>query len=525
MQLQQGTLLQGDKYKIERVLGQGGFGITYLATQKISVQGPLGTIDTQILVTIKEFFMKDFCNRNNNDSIVSVPSVGSKELVEKFRQKFKKEAVNISKLNHPNIIKVLDVFDENDTSYYVMEFIDGGSLSELISTKGKLSEKESLSFVYQTAEALKCIHAMNMNHLDIKPGNLLYRKNGEIVLIDFGMSKNYDVQGEQTTSTPIGISVGYAPIEQSRVGGVSTFSPATDIYSLGATMYKMLTGNTPPEASVIVDDGLPDMPDYVSENLRKVIEKSMEPRRKDRFQSIEAFLAAIDLPSGSTVINQETIFAENVRVINDSSNNNKQSSSDESLSNAITSDMPTFIREDENEATRIISLEMVQKSIIENADFVDLGLSVKWCSCNLGANSPEEYGDFYPWNISNECKIIADDISGTEEDRAYVISKGKYRTPTRKQFKELMDRCRWSWTTFKGVVGCKVTGPSGKSIFMPAAGRLANCGHYREKEYGYYWSSTKYNYNCACYMYFYKEDYDLQVELTNIQRNIRPVSD
>ena len=208
MQLQQGTLLQGDKYKIERVLGQGGFGITYLATQKISVQGPLGTIDTQILVTIKEFFMKDFCNRNNNDSIVSVPSVGSKELVEKFRQKFKKEAVNISKLNHPNIIKVLDVFDENETSYYVMEFIDGGSLSELISTKGKLSEKESLSFVYQAAEALKCIHAMNMNHLDIKPGNLLYRKNGEIVLIDFGMSKNYDVQGEQTTSTPIGISVG-----------------------------------------------------------------------------------------------------------------------------------------------------------------------------------------------------------------------------------------------------------------------------------------------------------------------------
>ena len=96
MRLQKGTLLQGDKYKIERVLGQGGFGITYLATQKISVQGPLGTIDTQILVTIKEFFMKDFCNRNNNDSIVSVPSVGSKELVEKFRQKFKKEAININ---------------------------------------------------------------------------------------------------------------------------------------------------------------------------------------------------------------------------------------------------------------------------------------------------------------------------------------------------------------------------------------------------------------------------------------------
>lgn len=522
MQLQQGTLLQGDKYKIERVLGQGGFGITYLATQKISVQGPLGTIDTQILVTIKEFFMKEFCNRKNNDSIVSIPSVGSKVLVEKFRQKFKKEAVNISKLNHPNIIKVLDVFDENETSYYVMEFIDGGSLSELITSKGKLSEEETLHYTLQTAEALRYIHSMNMNHLDVKPGNLLFRKNGEVILIDFGMSKNYDVQGEQTTSTPIGISVGYAPIEQSRIGGVSTFSPATDIYSLGATMYKMLTGQTPPEASIVVDEGLPILPGFISKKLCEVIEKSMEPRRKDRFQSIDSFLVAVNEKRKSTnnediELNksQTPIYKEKEVLLPNTV----------SIPEEAPKECPNFIRDEENEATRIISVEMVQKSIVEHTDFVDMGLSVKWCSCNLGASSPEEYGDFYPWNISNECKNIADDISGTEEDRAYVISEGKYKTPTRKQFKELMDRCRWSWTTYKGVVGCKVTGPSGKSIFMPAAGRLANCGHYRENEYGYYWSSTKYNYNCACYMYFHKEDYDLQVELKNIQRNIRPVSD
>lgn len=500
MQLKKGSILQGGKYRIQRVLGQGGFGITYLASQKISVQGPLGTIDTEILVTIKEFFMKDFCNRNEKDSIVSVPSMGSKELVEKFRQKFKKEALNISKLSHPNIIRVLDVFDENETSYYVMEYIDGGSLSEIIQSKGRLSEKETLHYTLQAAEALRYIHSNNMNHLDVKPGNLLFRKNGEVVLIDFGMSKNYDVQGEQTTSTPMGISAGYAPIEQSRIGGVSTFSPATDIYSLGATMYKMLTGLIPPEASVVVDEGLPELPDFISQNLRRVIEKSMEPRRKDRFQSIDSFLEAIeDKDTEVTTLIVQT--------------------------GEVSGEIPTFIRDEDNEATRIISVEMVQRSVIESDDVVDLGLSVKWCSCNLGASSPEESGDFFPWSIGTEGKANISDISGTEDDHAFVMSHGKYKTPTRKQFKELMDRCRWSWTTYKDVAGCKVTGPSGKSIFLPAAGRLVNFGRYREKEFGYYWSSSKHNYQCACYLYFNKEDFDLQEELANTKRNIRPVSD
>lgn len=232
------------KYKIERVLGQGGFGITYLAKQKVSVAGALGTIDAEIEVTIKEFFMKELCNRDEESSMVTVPSTGSADLVEKFRQKFIKEAKNISKLTHPHIIKVLDVFEENGTAYYVMEYIDGGSLSDLIEKKGSLSEEETLKYTRQIASALQYIHAHNMNHLDVKPGNVLLRQNGDVVLIDFGMSKNYDVAGEQTTSSPVGVSVGYAPIEQSRVGGLGMFSPETDIYSLGATMFKMLTGQT-----------------------------------------------------------------------------------------------------------------------------------------------------------------------------------------------------------------------------------------------------------------------------------------
>lgn len=122
-QLNNSCVLCNGKYRISRVLGQGGFGITYLAKQKIAVEGPLGTIEAEIAVTIKEFFMKEFCNREEASSVVTVPSMGSAELVDKFRQKFIKEARNISKLNHPNIIKVLDVFEENGTAYYVMEYI------------------------------------------------------------------------------------------------------------------------------------------------------------------------------------------------------------------------------------------------------------------------------------------------------------------------------------------------------------------------------------------------------------------
>lgn len=292
--LQPNTPLQGGKYKIVKVLGQGGFGITYLAKQSVSVAGPLGTINAEIEVTIKEFFIKDFCNRDSVSLSVSVPSTGSYDLVDRFRKKFIKEATNISKLNHPNIIKVLDVFEENGTAYYVMEYISGGSLADLIKKKQLLPEQETLCFTKKIADALRYIHSMNMNHLDIKPANILLRSDGDVVLIDFGLSKNYDIAGEQTTTTPIGVSIGYAPLEQSRIGGVGMFSPATDIYSLGATMFKMLTGQTPPEASIVFDEGLPEMPSNVSDKVKYVVTKSMEPKRKERFQSIAEFLSVFD---------------------------------------------------------------------------------------------------------------------------------------------------------------------------------------------------------------------------------------
>ena len=283
MNLHQGTYLQGGRYRIDGVLGQGGFGITYSATQ----------VALDIPVAIKEFFMKDFCNRDESTSQVIVPSSGGREYVERFRHKFIKEAQNIAKLKHANIVSVIDVFEENGTAYYVMEYFGGGSLADKV-RNGALPESEAVRYISQVADALALLHGKRMMHLDIKPANILLDDNDNAVLIDFGLAKQYDSVGLQTSTTPVGISHGYAPIEQYKRGGVSNFSPATDIYSLGATLYKLVTGQTPPDASDIGNDGLPVLPQEISAPVREAIETAMEFRIKDRPQSVAEFLKLLE---------------------------------------------------------------------------------------------------------------------------------------------------------------------------------------------------------------------------------------
>ena len=294
MHLLPNTVLQSGKYRITRVLGQGGFGITYEAEQ----------VALHRRVAIKEFFMKDYCDRDEATSRVTLgSSSGSKELVERFLLKFIKEAQTIAALNHPNIVKIIDIFEENGTAYYVMQYVDGGSLADLCKDGHRLPEKEALYYTRQIALALDYLHHRPepMNHLDIKPSNVLLDENGNAVLIDFGISKRYDEKGGQTSSTPVGISHGFSPLEQYKDGGVKEFSPATDIYSLGATLFFLLTGQTPPSASEVNEDGLPPFPLTISESTQMAIIKAMSPRRKDRPQSIDSFFALLSLtPSNGT---------------------------------------------------------------------------------------------------------------------------------------------------------------------------------------------------------------------------------
>lgn len=292
-ELRTGSLLQGGKYYIEEVLGQGGFGITYRAMMKSSVSGNLGGMDIDVPVAVKEFFQKDLCVRHPESSYVSVPSTGSKEQMQRYREKFVKEARNIATLSHPHIVKVLDVFEENGTVYYAMQYLSGGSLRDRM-RQGPMAEAEAVNYIRQIADALGYMHqSKHLCHYDVKPGNILIDNRGKAKLIDFGISKSYDKQGNETSSTPVGLSQGYAPIEQYQ-NSLHDFSPQTDIYSLGATLLALLTGETPPEAAQVFENGIGVKPDFISLNTWQAIRAAMNPQRRERPQSIEKFLDILD---------------------------------------------------------------------------------------------------------------------------------------------------------------------------------------------------------------------------------------
>ena len=220
--------------------------------------------------------------------------MGSVDTVARFRAKFVKEAQTIAALNNPHIIHIHDIFEENGTAYYVMDYLSGGSLSDLVQRDGVLAEATALGYIRQVADSLSYIHARNINHLDIKPSNVLIDGNGNAVVIDFGLSKRYDETGSQTSTTPVGISHGFAPLEQYQPGGVSTFSPTTDIYSLGATLYKLLSGQTPPNATALLDADLDLSRLSASPSTKAAIAAAMQPKRKGRPQTVEAFIAMLD---------------------------------------------------------------------------------------------------------------------------------------------------------------------------------------------------------------------------------------
>ena len=282
------SLLQGGRYRIVKMLGSGGFGITYLGTQT----------GLERNIVIKEFFMTDYCLRDEYSNLITVPTVSNIEFVDRFKDKFLKEARHIAQLNHPNIVSIIDVFEENGTAYYVMDFIEGGSLVEKVQREGSLPENVAKRYILQIADALNYIHQQYMNHLDVKPGNIMLSRNDNAILIDFGLSKQYDSQtGHQTSTTPVGISHGYAPMEQYKEGGVSEFSPETDIYSLGATLYYLLTGARPPVSQEINEDGLP-LDQLKAKNVSwttiSAIINAMKPRRKERTHDINTFIAELN---------------------------------------------------------------------------------------------------------------------------------------------------------------------------------------------------------------------------------------
>ena len=686
MQLKPGSLICGGKYRIEKVLGQGGFGITYLAEQT-----SLGR-----RVALKEFFMKEHCDRETSTSYVTVPSAGSRELVERFREKFIKEARQIATFENSHIVRVIDVFEDNGTAYYVMEYLDGKSLEAIVREQGSLAEADAVKYIRNIADALSEVHARNFLHLDVKPANVMLNKNGEAVLIDFGISKHYDDSGNQTSSGLMAFSDGYAPLEQYNRGGLSDFTPAIDIYALGATLFKLLTGMTPPHASVINNDGLPVLPQEISPAVRNAVETAMQPRRKDRPQSIADFLALLDkeekaavLPvndsatafvkpaadaataigkpsadaataigksadNDATVVKQpaskettpppaskevqspakqgeskgngvgkwlfllilllaviagavwygtngnsgaenkgsntkgnnpsqmvetpveggeQTNFGDTIiapsAIVEEAANNMTDTIKEETpvvqMCNLTIKTTPggatikidgekvgttplthkveqgkhtinitkegyepkTEVKEFKSdielsyelqpkpkEVTPAASPAVQTRGYINGHEYVDLGLSVKWATCNVGASSPEDYGDYYAWGetttkseyTSENCTTCDKKLGDIGGKAQYDVARAKWgsswRLPTKKECEELIANCNWKWTTQNGEKGYKVTSKkNGNSIFLPAAGWRGGTSLYNRGAYGFYWSATPYEGNAVSAYY------------------------
>lgn len=293
--LERGTILKGKTYRYEilEVLGQGSFGIAYKAQMYYKIQNDSGQlVEQSCAVAIKEFFMKKFNGREGS----SVTEGSSQGIVKYYKSEFEHEAENLRYMVHPHIVKVHELFYANDTVYYSMELLDKRTLDDVIKEKGKLSLPEALKFLQEIGSALSCMHDYKMLHLDLKPSNIMINAEGEAVLIDFGLSKRYSQDNKAETDSEIGKGTpGYAPIEQSKQEGGNNFALTMDIYALGATLFKMLTGQRPPEAISIISNGFPAyilQEADVDENIMPSIAKAMNPDKSKRFQTVDDFIKA-----------------------------------------------------------------------------------------------------------------------------------------------------------------------------------------------------------------------------------------
>lgn len=305
--LPEGTKLKGSKfnYQIEGTIGQGTFGITYLA--KVILDGEFGSLDSNMKVAIKEFFMKEVNSRTDTSVVLGAQS----KTFQDYRSRFQKEAFNLSRMKHPGIVKVLEAFEDNGTSYFVMEYLNGGSMKEHIDRNGKMLESDALKYIIKVGEALSFMHSHKMLHLDFKPDNIVFRDAETPVLVDFGLSKAFDENGIPESSTAIGLGTpGFSPIEQLYYSREKGIAPTLDIYALGGTLFNLVTGVRPPNASAVNDDDdlLPKLMNQkgVSQDVIDLIIWAMQPRKKDRPQSVSDFIAKINVIRPSLLKSNET---------------------------------------------------------------------------------------------------------------------------------------------------------------------------------------------------------------------------
>ena len=278
--LRKGTRLIG-RYTIEGVLGQGGFGITYLGIDELHEKK----------VAIKEFFPQGIVTRNiEYQDTVTVTFVGEKDNYEKGKERFLKEARTMAKFSKDEgIVKALDFFEINNTAYIVMEYLEGVTLKQYLRENQRIAPEDLIELLVPLIESLDEIHSQGMIHRDISPDNIMVLPDGRIKLMDFGAARDYTEFGEKSLS--IVLKPGYAPPEQYPTHGIQ--GPWTDIYALCATMYKCITGENPPDAiERVMDDSLKKISEFgiaIPPQEEAAIIKGMSVSAKDRYQDIKDF--------------------------------------------------------------------------------------------------------------------------------------------------------------------------------------------------------------------------------------------
>jgi serine/threonine-protein kinase len=295
--LPSGTKLLNGVYEIKRVLGQGGFGITYQAH------------DTRLSrpVALKEFFPEG-CWREGT-TVISAGRWTSATYTD-AKDNFLQEGKALGQFNHPGIVRVFYYFEENNTAYMVMEYLHGKSLAKLLQQRGgKMSEKESFFYIGKIAQALKIIHEGQFLHQDIKPDNVMLTDDDRVVLVDFGAARDFAGKNKDTKFFTAMLTPGYAPLEQ--YGQTLKMGAFTDVYALGATLYHLLTGEIPTSAveraAGVELKSIRELNPNINPEIEQAIFKAMMMEAQQRSQSVEDFLSLLNKGKASAIASDEKL--------------------------------------------------------------------------------------------------------------------------------------------------------------------------------------------------------------------------
>jgi len=544
--LPEGTLLKDGEYRVVGYMASGGFGNTY----EVEHEGRLHKH-----MAVKEFFIRGVNTRQGTHVTVSVED--NRADFNRMQRKFFAEAERLAQLDHPHIVEVSDFFEENDTAYYVMKLISGLPLNKVMAEHGAMGTDRVCDILRQVLSALKYVHAQHLYHLDLKPANIMQNAEGHCWLIDFGASKQMsDDDGHTLTTTALPYTPRYAPLEQ--VGqNMEDIGPWTDFYALGATLYHLLTAQTPPKPDKVNEDGEAAFafPDGMDATMRQLILWMMQPRRSQRPQSVEEIERWLEVnPVGKPTAKKEepkatpAVKKEEPKAAPAADKDVPTVKSTDSAP-AHDSSVPGLLGKKRPSKLRwvwtgvwavaavalvlfIISRNDIKNGVKEPVEVpsaftlcpdgnhphaIDLGLpsGTKWACCNIGAATQVDYGDYFRWGETTpmkegdteatyryEGRDIGDDISGTRCDAATANWGTDWQMPTEEQMQELENNCSYEWTTLDGVAGAKVTGRNGRSIFLPASGyRDRDDGSLNLVGAGYYWSASFDMNNEGCYMF------------------------